>query len=272
MTTTYIPDAAAGFKDGAAYDAFRSSYTPQAVDGLLTELGVNGITNAKVIDLAAGTGKMTELLAARKEQFQVIAVEPVASMRDTLVAKQLNGVEVREGLADQMNLEDASADALVAAQSFHWFANNDALKEIHRVLQPNGSLGMIWNIEDFNQPREWEPSSPWEGKVKEMILSLDPTGPPRFRENKWWKIFNEGQKYFSIPIGTQRTQATVWLSREALHSRLNTLSHIFILDEARKADFFKKVDEALDGEGTEWNDKKEIAVHTSCFYAWTKKL
>lgn len=120
MPTSYIPEAAAGFKDGAAYDAFRSSYTPQAVDGLLTELGAKGIFNAKIIDLAAGTGKMTELLAAREEQFQVIAVEPVASMRDTLTAKQLKGVEIRDGLADKMDLADGYSDALIAAQSFHW--------------------------------------------------------------------------------------------------------------------------------------------------------
>lgn len=105
-----------------------------------------------------------------------------------------------------------------------------------------------------------------------MILSLEPTGPPRFRENKWWNIFNEGQPYFSTPIGTRRIQRTVWLSREALHSRLNTLSHVYILGAVDKAAFFKKVDEALDGEGTEFNEKKEIAVHTSVFYAWAKKL
>lgn len=118
--TSFIPVAAAGFKDASAYDAHRPSYITEAVDGLLRQLRVKDKANAKIIDLAAGTGKFTEVLAAREEKFQVIAVEPVESMRETLVAKKLPGVDVKEGAAHKMDVEDGVADALIAAQAFHW--------------------------------------------------------------------------------------------------------------------------------------------------------
>lgn len=117
---SFIPDAAAGFKDASAYDAHRPSYTREAVDGLLSQLRVKGKSNAKIVDLAAGTGKFTEVLAAREEKFQITAVEPVESMRETLMAKKLAGVDVKEGVADKMDVDDGVADALIAAQAFHW--------------------------------------------------------------------------------------------------------------------------------------------------------
>lgn len=108
--------ATTGFDNASAYDVHRPSYPPKAVQSLLHHLGVANTPNAKIVDLAAGTGKFTELLAAREERYKIVAVEPVAKMRQSLVAKKLKGVEVRDGLANRMDVGDGWADAVIAAQ------------------------------------------------------------------------------------------------------------------------------------------------------------
>ena len=108
--------ATAGFENAEAYDAHRPTYPADAVQRLLDNLRLTlDYGNAKVIDLAAGTGKFTEILAAKKK-YQIIAVEPLASMRGTLEAKGLEGVVVKEGTAESMDVEDGWADAVIVAQ------------------------------------------------------------------------------------------------------------------------------------------------------------
>lgn len=115
---THIHQAAStGFKNALAYDAHRPSYPTDAVQGLLTQLSLANHAGARIVDLAAGTGKLTEVLAARDEKFQLVAVEPLEEMRQTLEAKALAGVKVEEGTAAKMEgVEDAWADAVVVAQ------------------------------------------------------------------------------------------------------------------------------------------------------------
>lgn len=119
MTThSAVPkEASTGFLNGARYDKYRPSYSKEAVDQLLTHLTVAGIQNAKIVDLACGTGKFTELLAARPEEYEVIGVEPLEGMRETLVEKKLgNRVKVLDGHAGKIPVEEDWADALIAAQ------------------------------------------------------------------------------------------------------------------------------------------------------------
>ena len=122
MTTKYeLPKAAEeGFKDAGAYDAHRPSYPPEAVDALLRRLKIADKPNVNVLEIAAGTGKFTELLAKRHENFTIHAVEPHAGMRSQLQKKQLRNVTVTDGHAAKMPVEDEWADACIAAQSFHW--------------------------------------------------------------------------------------------------------------------------------------------------------
>lgn len=108
--------ATVGFQQADAYDAHRPSYPAEAVQKLLSHLGAVGQRGVRIVDLAAGTGKLTELLAAREEQYRVAAVEPHQTMRSILEAKQLRGVVVREGTAEAMEIDDGWADAVVVAQ------------------------------------------------------------------------------------------------------------------------------------------------------------
>lgn len=161
---TLAPAAAAGFHNASAYDAHRPAYPASAVQALLTHMGLADKAHARVVEVAAGTGKFTEALAARHEGFEVVAVEPHAEMRRALEAKGLRGVRVRAGRAEELRAaladvdgeegeeeEDGRAwttDGVVVAQAWHWFAGEAALQEVGGVLRPGGVLGLVWNIDD----------------------------------------------------------------------------------------------------------------------------
>lgn len=102
-----------------------------------------------VIDLGAGTGKLTRALVALGHR--VTAVEPLDEMRAELEAV-LPGVHAVVGSAEAMPLADASADVVTSAQAFHWFDHDNALPEIARVLRPGGRVALVWNSRDDRDP------------------------------------------------------------------------------------------------------------------------
>lgn len=128
--------------DGAAerYERGRPGYPPEAVRWLSEVLGIGPGTT--VVDLAAGTGKLTRLLVPTGAT--VVAVDPVPGMRRVLT-RLVPGVTMLDGTAECLPLPSASVDAVVVAQAFHWFDGPVALAEIHRVLRPGGGLGLLWN-------------------------------------------------------------------------------------------------------------------------------
>ncbi|WBQ05335.1 class I SAM-dependent methyltransferase [Kribbella sp. CA-293567] len=134
---TSFGDAAAAYRRG------RPPYPESAVDWLVPG------TARSALDLGAGTGKLTQLLAAR--DLTVTAVEPLAAMREELVAA-VPGVEVLDGSAEEIPLGDGTVDSVVVAQAWHWFDAAKALPEIARVLAPGGTLGLVWNIRDHSVP------------------------------------------------------------------------------------------------------------------------
>jgi SAM-dependent methyltransferase len=122
------------------YERARPSDPPEAARWLV-EAG----PGLRVIDLAAGTGKLTRVLAGLG--YDVTAVEPLAGMREQLEAA-VPGIPVLEGTAEAIPVADASADAVLVGQAFHWFDAPAALDEIGRVLRPGGVLGLLWNLRD----------------------------------------------------------------------------------------------------------------------------
>jgi SAM-dependent methyltransferase len=127
-----------------AYQRARPSYPAAAV-----EWALEAAPGRRVVDLAAGTGKLTEVLAAGGAD--VIAVEPLANMRAEL-ERALPSVRALAGSAEAIPLPDGSADAVVVGQAFHWFDGPAALAEIARVLVPGGVLGLLWNMRDDRVP------------------------------------------------------------------------------------------------------------------------
>ncbi len=110
-----------------------------------------------MVDLGAGTGKLTRALAALGHD--VIAVEPLEEMLDQLRAS-VPGVEAVTGSAEQIPLADESADAIVVGQAFHWFDQAVALREMARVVRPGGVVGLIWNARDDAEP--------WVARLSEL--------------------------------------------------------------------------------------------------------
>ncbi|KAJ9645090.1 hypothetical protein H2199_003094 [Coniosporium tulheliwenetii] len=275
--------AQSGFSKSSLYDQHRPSYPANAVDMLLDAVRVAGIPGASIVDLGAGTGKFTELLAKRDERYDILAVEPHEHMRKELERKALDNVTVKDGLSTSIPVADETVDAVIAAQAFHWIANGDSLKEIHRVLVVDGALGMIWNVEDYNQTKSAVPSTSWESKLKDLIWSLD-DNQPRFRHEKWRAVFDDqlrstpltitafANPLFSLPLGEHEEKWTVWLSKEAVWDRFNTLSQIAVLEGEERERVRQIFDDAVNSDDVETNEKGEIALHGVTVTAWTTKV
>ncbi len=146
MVEARIPAAAAdGFGAGAqAYETARPSYPSDAVACIVGRAGIG--PGAAVLDLAAGTGKLTRLLVPTGAD--VVAVEPVAAMRHVLGETCGDGVEILDGTAEAIPLGDGTMNAVTVAQAFHWFRPAEALAEVARVLRPGGALVLVWNTRD----------------------------------------------------------------------------------------------------------------------------
>jgi SAM-dependent methyltransferase len=137
-----------GFQRGAAaYERGRPGYPRTAIEWLERELRLG--PGRTVVDVAAGTGKLTRELIASGAT--VIAVEPVEGMRAVL-EQAVPQARALEGTAEALPFEAQSVDAIVVAQAFHWFDAPAALAEFHRVLRPEGPFALIWNRRQFDQP------------------------------------------------------------------------------------------------------------------------
>jgi SAM-dependent methyltransferase len=142
------PISAVGFARCAdVYERVRPEYPAEAVDWAVRRLGLG--PGSVVVDLAAGTGKLTRALVARG--LTVLAVDPSPEMLARLRAV-LPLVDAREGTAEAIPLTDGSVDAVAVAQAFHWFEPQAALREIHRVLRPVGGLALLWNSRELDDP------------------------------------------------------------------------------------------------------------------------
>ncbi len=127
----------------AAYERGRPSYPPEAVDWILASSPDSPVRD--VLDLGAGTGKLTSRLVERG--LHVVAVDPIAELLDVL-RTTLPDTPALLGTAEQIPLPDNSIDAVLVAQAWHWFDPERAAAEVARVLRPGGRLGLLWNVRD----------------------------------------------------------------------------------------------------------------------------
>jgi SAM-dependent methyltransferase len=128
----------------AAYAEHRPDYPADAVRWCVAPTG-RDVAGLRVLDLGAGTGKLSALLAALG--MDVTAVEPDASMLAEL-RRQVPSVRSLPGPAEAIPLPDGSVDAVLCGQSMHWFDMSLAVPEIARVLVPGGTVGALWNSDD----------------------------------------------------------------------------------------------------------------------------
>lgn len=278
-----------GFAKSSLYDQHRPAYSATVVQYLLEQLRVADKKHATIVDLAAGTGKFTEALAARHEDFRIIAVEPHEQMRQVLESKKLKGVTVVDGISDNMPiLQDGSVDAVTVAQSFHWFANMESLREIHRVLQPHGALGLIWNAEIYNSPKDQQAPSAWEGKLRDLNWAVaEETGDkePRFRHMEWKKIFDDQVKktplsllvasddqLFSLPIAEHTEPFEVTLTADRAWERFATLGHIAVLEGDLLEKTKKTFMDITNAPDVEKDAEGNVTLHGAAHAFWTTKI
>ena len=123
------------------YELGRPVWPEELLDRVIVELRLR--REMAVLDLGAGTGKLTRDLMPRFDR--VVAVEPDEEML-TVLQEVVPGAEARRGSAEAIPLGDGEVDAVFSAEAFHWFASNESVAEIVRVLRPRGALVILWNI------------------------------------------------------------------------------------------------------------------------------
>ncbi len=213
--------ASAGFAAAPdAYDRARPEYPDAAVDWLWHALGLK--PGDAVADVGAGTGKLSVPLAARGAR--ITAVEPVDAMRERLEAR-LPGATAHAAPAEELPIADGSMAALVAGQAFHWFANDAALGEFHRVLRSGGHLGLIWNRRDLDDPVQAAISD---------LIEPHAAGVPRHAADDW-RLVLERSRLFA-DRATHQLAFTQELDRDGLADRVGSTSFIAAMpDDEREA-------------------------------------
>jgi SAM-dependent methyltransferase len=161
-----------------AYERGRPEYPPAVVGALAAELEIP--PGAPVLDLAAGTGKLTRSLA--NAGFDVVAVEPQEALSEVLAAK-VGADRVKRGTAEAIPLPGDSVAAVTVADAFHWFDQAAALREIHRVLRPGGGLAVLYNLPD------WSGAS-WGEEVGSIMADSRPEHPG-FDGRPWHEAVRE---------------------------------------------------------------------------------
>jgi MOSC domain-containing protein YiiM/SAM-dependent methyltransferase len=217
---TIHEQAAKGFAAAAdAYERGRPEHSEESVALLARELGFG--PGSRVVDLGAGTGKLTRQLV--ETGADVVAIEPIPEMRAHLEAA-LPQVEALTGTAEDLPLERHSVDAVLVAQAFHWFDALRALSEIRRVVRPGGGLGLIWQSRDA--------SVPWVARLNEIIDAAD-DGHPRFRTGEWRSAF-ELTALFE-PLREATLHSVQRATPEVIVDRVASISYIAAMTpESRK--------------------------------------
>jgi SAM-dependent methyltransferase len=214
--------AARGFEQAAdVYERARPSYPNEAIEFIRTLSS----TCDTIVDLGAGTGKLTRLLDPIKAR-EIVAIEPVEAMRKYLESIPIVTRAIA-GTAEQMPLTDNSVDMLLCAQSFHWFANDRALAEIHRVLKPNGLLVVLWNKTD-------DDFYPWWHEMFSYVDSFQPVDVPRYKSMQWQRVFSEQTRFTTLQF--QRFTSMMKITKNILFDLALSMSFIGALpdDEHRK--------------------------------------
>jgi SAM-dependent methyltransferase len=169
--------ATKGFAAADVYERGRPDYPAAAIAKIVDRLELR--PGRTVLDLAAGTGKLTRLLVPSGAN--VFAVEPVREMRAEL-ERRVPGIAVLGGAAERLPLNDGFVDAVTVGQAFHWFDADAALREIHRVLKPGGGLALIWNARDERDPLQ--------AALSEIIDPLE-GDTPRRKQGSWKTLLAE---------------------------------------------------------------------------------
>ena len=214
------------------YERGRPDYPPAVIDALASELRLDAAS--PVLDLAAGTGKLTRALLAAG--LDVVAIEPQAALREPLAAS-VGAERVRDGLAEAIPLPDGAVAAVTVADAIHWFDHAAALAEIARVLRDGGGLAIVTTFPDWR-------SASWAHEVGTLLADLRPRhpqfdGPPwpdAVRASGAWTEPREVRMAISIQASAQRIVDHIasfsWIAALDGHERSELLARLLSVIEA----------------------------------------
>lgn len=202
------------------YDEHRPDYPIAAVRWALEP--VSGRRDIAVLDIGAGTGKLTGVLLAAG--VGVTAVEPDAAMLSALEGRY-PGVRALAGAAESIPLPDDSVDAVVAGQAFHWFDRERAFPEMVRVLRPGGVVAALWNGHDNSV--EW-------------VAELDRLSRSTASAQRW---SDGGVPEYSLlsPFERNDFPHTQLRTAESLTATIGTQSHTMVISESERAEVLKRI-------------------------------
>jgi|CZKG01.1.fsa_nt_gi SAM-dependent methyltransferase len=223
------------------YERGRPDYPREAIDWLL------GAEPLEVLDLGAGTGKLTAALLDAGHR--TIAVEPLEEMRAILTATLPQAVALA-GTAEQLPLEDESVDAVAVGAAFHWFDQEAAQREIARVLRPPGVLGLLGN--------SFDTSTPWVARVRELL------GPPAIeRPGHWPSVKELGRRFAEVE------------DREFAHEQLLDAAGLRDLAVSRSRVALMSIPERevlLAGLDRLWEREPELIGHSHATLPWRTRV
>lgn len=226
----------------SVYQAARPGYPAEAVAWLVGDA-------ERVLDLGAGTGKLTQALVALDRD--VIAVDPVEEMLEELEV-QVPGVPRILGTAEDIPVEDDSVDAVVAGQAWHWFIPSRAVPEIARVLRPGGVLGLVWNSRDT--------SAGWLREAGEIM-----------HERHDASATFESYVRIGPPFGPIEEHTVAWtarMPRERFLDLVRSRSYFITASPDEQHDVITRLEELLARHPElEGRDELEVPYLTRCFRA-----
>ena len=229
------------------YERARPGYPPDLIEALFAEIGLD---RPRILDIGAGTGKLTRQLVPFGS---VIAVEPLDEMRAQL-ERVLPDVDCRPGSAESIPLPHASVDVVMVGQAYHWFDQATANPEIARVLVGGGHLVALWND---------EVPVPWV----EQLTQIMSHGDQRVweRTDQWWIKQFHHDPWFTEPVRRDGAM-TVATTKEGLLARMESHSVLSVKSPAERAPVLAKVAELV----ADFPDPFDVGYTTEAY--WCRKL
>jgi SAM-dependent methyltransferase len=210
-----------GFQRAAGrYARGRPEAPPAALNALVETLGIS--ERSTVLELGAGTGKLSRLLAPRAGLY--LSLEPVPAMREEF-RKALPNLPLLAGVSEHLPFRTGRVDAIVAAQAFHWFDIPRAMAEMHRALRPGGSVGLLWNVRD--ESVDW---------VHQETLVMDryDDRSPQYHRGVWREAWDRTPGFERLQ--KQSFSFVQRMDRATALDRFTSISFIASLDETRYAE------------------------------------